>query len=100
MSFYIIKVEAVATAGTNLEKALLDRALAGEQSTVVDEVVGDLVEVEEAVVAAVSTAITPALKLLVAATTTDLAVIPDMRAVMRTVVRVVVAILGQRRYCK
>ena len=83
------------TAGINLEKALLDRALALGQSTVVDEVVGGLVEVGEAVVAAASTAITPALKPLV--TTMDLAVIPDMRAVMRTVVRVVVDILGQLR---
>ena len=85
------------TAGINLEKALLDRALAVGQSTVVDEVVGGLVEVGEAVVVAVSTAITPALKPLVAVTTMDLAVIPDMRAVMRTVVRVVVDILGQLR---
>ena len=88
------------TAGINLEKALLDRALAGGQSTVVDEVVGGLVEVGEAVVVAVSTAITPALKPLVAVTTMDLAVIPDMRAVMRTVVRVVVDILGRLRYSK
>ena len=94
---YIIQVEAVGTAGVNLEKALLDRALAVEQSTVADEVVGGLVEVGEAVVAAVTTAITPALKLLVAVTTMDLAVIPDMRAVMRTVVRVVADILGQLR---
>jgi len=91
------EVEAVGTAGVNLEKALLDRALAVEQSTVADEVVGGLVEVGEAVVAAVTTAITPALKLLVAVTTMDLAVIPDMRAVMRTVVRVVADILGQLR---
>ena len=88
------------TAGINLEKALLDRALAVGQSTVVDEVVGGLVEVGEAVVVAVSTAITPALKPLVAVTTMDLAVIPDMRAVMRTVVRVVVDILGRLRYSK
>ena len=83
-----------------MEKALLDRALAVGQSTVVDEVVGGLVEVGEAVVVAVSTAITPALKPLVAVTTMDLAVIPDMRAVMRTVVRVVVDILGRLRYSK